>query len=474
MDSQLPSYLKSLEAIIAGGTPMNVVSAMPSTAPPPVTPATPTGTTTALVPSSSSAPSKKLRFLMVSTHAHQFTGYSKVSYHTMQILSKLSWLDVTHYGFQKMPQVPAAYRPYPSNVEVIDAAATEKKEGGAPQQQGFGFQALPEVIRKKQPHVVLIYNDMAVVTKFLEEIRKSGIPRDFKIWVYADQVYTLQYQAYLDVLNRDADMVFAFSNFWKKCLKDQGITRPLDTFMHGFDPKQFFTVPKDLVRKQMGIPNDAFVILNMNRNQPRKRYDLLIMAFVELVVKYPTKPILLLCVCDKGDKGGWWLFEIFQRELKLRGVPVEQFGGRLMVTAQDMLFKDEDINMFYNIADVGINTAEGEGWGLCQFEQMGVGIPQIVPDIGGFKEFCSPDNTVLIKPKFRYYLPTVYSPVGGEAFACDPHDICLGIEEYLMDTDKRVNHGKKAKEAVLGYTWERATARLVKRLEDEKKEVFEE
>ncbi len=459
MDSQLPSYLKSLEAIIASGTPPQTF----------VTASSPSVSLTTAAP-----PSKKLKFLMVSTHAHQFTGYSKVSYHTMQILSKLPWLEVTHYGFQKMPSTPPGYRPYPSNIEVIDAAATEKREPGMPPQQGFGFQALPDIIRKKQPHVVMIYNDMAVVTKFLEEIRKSGIPRDFKLWVYADQVYNVQFQAYLDVLNRDADMVFTFSNYWKKCLKDQGITRPLDTFLHGFDPKQFFSVPKELVRKQMGIPNDAFVILNMNRNQPRKRYDLLIMAFVELIVKYPTKPILLLCVCDKGDKGGWWLFEIFQRELKLRGVPVEQFGGRLMVSAHDMLFKDEDINMFYNLSDIGINTAEGEGWGLCQFEQMGVGVPQVVPDIGGFKEFCSSENSVLVKPKFRYYLPSVYSPVGGEAQACDPHDICLGIEEYLIDSEKRANHGKKAKEAVLSYTWERATARFVKRLEDEKKEVFEE
>jgi D-inositol-3-phosphate glycosyltransferase len=465
MDSQLPNYLKSLEAIIASGSPTSVVTSAPTSMPvvPVPSPAAQATTTTA----------KKLRFLMVSTHAHQFTGYSKVSYHTMQLLSKIPWLDVTHYGFQKMPSVPPGYRPYPSNIDVIDAAATEKKEGGAPV-QGFGYQALPDVIRKKQPHVVLIYNDMAVITRFLEEIRKSGLPRDFKIWLYVDQVYNQQYQAYLDIINRDADLVFAFSTFWKKCLKDQGITRPLDVIQHGFDPKQFFPLPKELVRKQMGIPNDAFVILNMNRNQPRKRYDLLMMAFVELIVKYPTKPILLLCVCDKGDKGGWWLFEIFQRELKLRGVPVEQFGGRLMVSAQDMLFKDEDVNMFYNLADIGINTADGEGWGLCQFEQMGVGVPQVVPDIGGFKEFCTNDNSVLVKPKVRYYLPTVYSPVGGEANACDPHDICVAIEEYVMDTDKRLTHGKKAKDAVTAYTWEKATSRLLKRLEDEKKEVFDE
>jgi len=478
MDSQLPSYLKSLEAIIASNTSTTPVPVTASNAASPSVAASvsPVGFQTMTTPSSSvpapsSKDSKKLKFLMVSTHAHQFTGYSKVSYHTMQILSKVPWLEVTHYGFQKMPQTPPDYRPYPSNIEVIDAAATEKKEQST---QGFGFTALPDVIRRKQPHVVLIYNDMSVITKFLEEIRKSGIPRTFKIWLYVDQVYTTQLQAYLDIINRDADLVFAFSNFWKKCLKDQGITRPLDTYLHGFDPKQFFTIPREIVRKQIGIPNDAFVLLNINRNQPRKRYDILIMAFVELIVKYPTKPIFLMCVCDKGDKGGWWLFELYQRELKLRNVPIEQFGARLMVSAQDMIFKDEDVNMFYNLSDIGISTADGEGWGLCQFEQMGVGVPQVVPDIGGFKEFCSGENSVLVKPKHRYYLPSVYSPVGGEAHVCDPHDVCMAIEEYLLDTEKRLSHGKKAKDAILGYTWEKATSRLVKRLEEEKREVFEE
>lgn len=485
MDSQLPQYLKSLEAILTPGqtpTPAPAPAAAPaatSNTPQPMqfsftSPAGPTQTTSQtlqpVVPDS-----KKLKFMLVSTHAHQFTGYSKVSYHMIQHLSKMSGVQVTHFGFQKFPNAPPGYRTYPSNIEVIDAAAIEKPTPpGQQPNQGFGFNALADVIRRKKPNVVMIYNDMSVVTKFLEEIRKSGIPRDFKIWVYCDQVYTCQLQAYIDILNRDADMVFAFTNFWKKCLKDQGVTRPMDIILHGFDTKQFFPVPKDMVRKQLGIPNDAFVFMNMNRNQPRKRYDLLIMAFVELLVKYPTKPIFLMCICDKGEKGGWWLFEIFQREMKMRNVPVENFANRLMVSSQDMMFKDEDINMFYNLADVGVTTAEGEGFGLCQFEQMGVGVPQVVPDIGGFKEFCTNDNTVLVKPKVRYYLPTVYSPVGGEAEACLPHDICLGMEEYLLDSEKRASHGQKAKATVTSYTWEKALQRLMKRLENEKNELFDE
>jgi hypothetical protein len=75
-----------------------------------------------------------------------------------------------------------------------------------------------------------------------------------------------------------------------------------------------------------------------------------------------------------------------------------------------------------------------------------------------------------VKPKFRYYLPSVYSPVGGEAHVCDPHDVCLALEEYLNDTDKRRRHGAKAKETVLTYTWERAVKDLLTCLEAEKED----
>ena len=424
----------------------------------------------------SAAPTgNRLKLLMVSTHAHQFTGYSKVSYGFMRELIKNPWLQLTHFGFQKSQAVPDSYRPYPPQVKVIDAVALEKSSQipQVQQQGGFGFSFLPEVIRKEEPHVVLIYNDMAVVSRFLEEIRKSGIPRNFKIWVYVDQVYNTQLQAFIDLLNRDADRVFTFTSYWKKCIKDQGVTRPIDVLGHGFDRDMFKPLPREQARKALGIPNDAFVYISLNRNQPRKRYDLLIMAFVELVVKYPTKPIHLLCICDKGDKGGWWLFEIYMRELKLRGVPVEQFGGRLMISSQDMQFRDEDINMFYNMADVGVSTADGEGWGLCNFEQMGVGVPQVVPFLGGFREFCTSENSVVVKPKYRMYLPTTFSPVGGEAEVCDPHDICVGMEEYLNDSEKRRNHGLKARETVLSFTWEKAVKNLCKRLSEEKEEVFD-
>ena len=420
----------------------------------------PTAPTAPTAPTVAADASKKLTLMLVSTHCHQVTGYSKVSYNLIKQLSALPWLNVVHYGFQRlMSKQTFEGRDYPSNVKVIDAAGLEK-----PLKQGFGYEQLPAEISRVKPHIVMIYNDMAVISQFMEAIKKSGIKRDFKTWLYVDQVYDCQLQVYLDVINREADRVFAFTQSWKDCLKEQGIHRPIDVIAHGFDEKMFYSIPKGLARKKLSLPDDLFLFVTLNRNQPRKRLDLLIMAFVELIVKYPSKQIALLCVCDKGEKGGWWLFELFMRELKLRKVPVERFGNRLLVTSRDMDYKDEEINAFYNAADCCISTADGEGFGLCTFESMGVGVPQIVPNLGGYKEFCNTSNSIMVEPKNRYYMPMVFCPVGGEAHACDPHDICLAMETYVNDSELRARHGAAGKETIKKYSWPACVATFIRRL----------
>ena len=65
----------------------------------------------------------------------------------------------------------------------------------------------------------------------------------------------------------------------------------------------------------------------------------------------------------------------------------------------------------------------------------------------------------------------VYSPVGGEANSVDPHDFCLGMEEYLLDSEKRKAHGVAARKNVLTYTWERAVEPLLRRLKQEKEDL---
>lgn len=397
-------------------------------------------------------PVRRTRFLFVGTHAHQTTGYSKVSYNLLHELSKYPDIDIFHFGFQKFAIAPPTYRPYPPNVEVYDPAEKEKNKEYE-QEMGFGFRQLPIYIQKVQPDFVMIYNDAGIVCKFLEKLPKSKDERPYTLMVYLDQVYTIQRPEFLTQIEMYADMYFAFTNYWKEVLLSQGIQKPVHVLRHGFDPTTFHPMDRLALRRKHKFPEHAFVLLNLNRNTPRKRHDLVVMAFAEMVARFPTKPLLLLLVCDGGESGGFPLREIFFRELARLNTPIQAHGQKLMLTTTAMTYTDELINEFYCMSDIGITGAEGEGFGLCQFEAMGVGIPQVVPYIGGFRDFCTKENSQCVQPTYRSYLALSQSSVGGISEIVDPHELALAAEEYLLDSELRAEHGKKAMETVLQYKW---------------------
>lgn len=401
---------------------------------------------------------KSIKILIVTTHINQINGYSKVIYNIINQLAANPWINVVHFGTQRLVSGEIG-RAYPTNVKVIDGTSIEKQKTA-----GFAFSELSGVIASEKPNVVFIYNDISVICGYIEEIRKAFQNRFFKIWAYIDMVYQCQPQQMLDVINRDVERVFCFTKTWKEQLKLQGITRPVDIINHAVDPKVFRTIPRDLVRQSLGLPKDVFMFSSVNRNTPRKRLDLLVMAFVKLIVRFPMKPLFMLIVSDKGDRGGYQLFEIFARELKLAGASTDIFGNRLLITSTNTCYKDDDINMLYNCADVGVSCAEGEGFGLCTFEQMSIGIPQIVPHINGYTEYCNENNSIMIKPKIRYYIPQAHNIVTGEAQMVDPDDVAKAMEQYAFDEDLRKLHSKLGREKVIEYTWSKCCNILIKRL----------
>ena len=401
---------------------------------------------------------KTVKILIVSTHINQANGYSKVAQNIINQLSEHKWIKVVHFGTQKVVNGDIG-RKYPANVKVIDGTALEKQK-----MAGFAFSELPGVIQSEKPDVVFIYNDITVIAGYIEEIRKSIQNRFFKIWAYIDMVYQQQPQAMIDIIKSEVERIFCFTKFWKEQLKSQGVTRPVDVMNHAVDNKVFRAIPRDLARQSLGLPKDVFMFTSFNRNIPRKRLDILVMAFVKLIVRFPLKPIFLLIVGDKGDKGGFHLFDIFGRELKLAGANTDMFGNRLLITSSNTAYKDEDINLLYNCGDVGVSCAEGEGFGLCTFEQMGLGVPQVVPEINGYLEYCNEHNSMLVKPKMRYYIPQIYNTVPGEAHLVDADDVSKAMERYVFDEDLRKLHGKLGKEKVAEYNWEKCCSILVKRL----------
>uniref|UniRef100_A0A6C0AQP6 Glycosyl transferase family 1 domain-containing protein n=1 Tax=viral metagenome TaxID=1070528 RepID=A0A6C0AQP6_9ZZZZ len=391
----------------------------------------------------------KLKLLLVSTDIYQTSGYSKVTYGLLKELGKYEWLQVVHYAIQGDPALNPD-RSYPSNVSPYVFDKTIEK--------GFGFGQLAGAVQKEAPHIVMIYNDLGVVTKYLEGLK------DYKgkVWAYLDQIY--ENGSSLLVLNK-VDRVFCFTKEWKDQLKKQGITRPIDVLPHGFDKDMFPVISRAVARQQLKIPEEVFLFLNLNRNQPRKHYDLLIMAFVDLISRVPEKPLFLMCVCDNGETGGYNLFDIFSNELAKRSLNPEQFGNRLIQSNRYLDFTDAEVGVLYQAADVGITCTDGEGFGLCSFESMGLGVPQILTNVVGHRTFCDASNSILVEPALTMYVPTTVSQLGGEARIVDPMIVSKAMETYVNDASLRQSHGFAAMKTVEGFTWPNVSWALVKRLE---------
>lgn len=346
-----------------------------------------------------------MRFLLVSTHIDQTTGYSKVSFNLVKQLASLApTVKTFHFGFQRHPS-RAGLRKYPDGVVSYDAAANEDPKG-----DGFGFNKIHEYIETVNPDVVMIYNDPITIYKFIECMKHKKGTSPYKLWLYIDQVYEGIAQPIMDELYKHADRLYAFSQLWKKHLESYGSHPDIKVLEHAVDPMVFTNMSpsqRQQIRRGMNIPEDAVIFLNANRNSQRKRLDLTIQGFVRLLKTIPNAYLVIASNLSPQSGAYYDIQRIFVEELKGLKMDPKQYVPRMMLvdTSPPQVLDDEAINQLYNVSDIGVNTSDGEGYGLCQLEHMYTGAPQLVTDVGTYRTFLPTDVATYVPPSGRGYFP---------------------------------------------------------------------
>lgn len=390
------------------------------------------------------------RVLLFVTSHHSTNGYSYVGYEIAKKLSAYSDIHLTVFGFQNFHKVQNHRTDYPDNVFEYDAFANEVVK-----QAGFGIEQVKDFVMANRPDVCIVYNDVMILHAVITQLKaaQEAMEKQFKIIAYVDQVYLCQKREYIDFLNKNTDFILAFTPYWEKCLVDQGITLPIRVLRHGFNPQVHYPVPRHLSRRLFGLSPSDFIVMNLNRNQPRKRWDTCMQAWAVVVKRLLGKPIKLLV--GTSLQGAWNTLEIYERELAKNGLTLEQGMKHVVVLDFPQQLCDEDINFLYNVADIGLNTCDGEGFGLCNFQQAAIGIPQVVPAVGGFRDFFDDLCSITVKPILTYYVDNSRDNVGGEAELCDFRHFADGVIKYFEDAELVKEHGKRCRDKIVkAYGWD--------------------
>ena len=291
------------------------------------------------------------------------TGFGRVAEYLLPALAEeheVSVLAVNHHG-DPHPETKK-YNVYPAMLYGSDP---------------FGSHRIANIVQAIKPDLIWVTNDIWIALQLWEQVKGLKEQLGFKWFVYTPiDSYGLFPELAAPMMEWDG--VATYTEFAKKELELMGYTKSINVIGHGTDFTKFFPLDRDECRQKLGVPKDAFVVFNGNRNQPRKRIDLTIKAFIKFAKDKDDARLWL----NMGSKDlGWELVPLFKRVARDEGYDPT---GKLILTSPhfsvDNCLPIEQLNQVYNAADIGINTCIGEGWGLVNSEHGSTGVMQVVPD----------------------------------------------------------------------------------------------
>lgn len=374
------------------------------------------------------------KLLYIGTHPSQTNGYSKVVYNHLCEFAKHKDIYVVCYGIQYTNIADENQRKITSqNVYIHTASAI---------QNGFAFDELKDFVRICTPDIVFIYNDPYVCYQYLKQIETYKC----KKIVYLDLVYKNMNTTLIDYVKQQTHSIFVFDQKMKEAYEFENSV----VLHHGNSYLQNEKQSKIEACSKLSIDPNFIYILNLNRNQPRKRYDIFIKSVVLFYSKFKLNNVKFILACQ--IQGSIDLLQVFKNECKTHGLELE-FTDVFVIVENPQQLSERQIELLYAASDLGINTCDGEGWGLCNFEHMAFGAPQIVPAHDCFQLYCNEENSIMLMPRWSYYVDNSRDANGGEGFVVDYEDVADAIHKYCSDADLRSNHGKTARNDVSGFSW---------------------
>jgi D-inositol-3-phosphate glycosyltransferase len=299
----------------------------------------------------------------------------------------------------------------------------------------YGIGRLQELCDKLQPSAIVLIQDPWIVQLYLDRYQPS-VP------VLAYMPVDACNQGSAGALNSLALAVF-YTQFGLNECRLGGYTGPAAVIPHGVDRTLFCPHDRLLARQAFGdtLTPDTIVVGAVNRNQFRKRLDLLLMAFAEVVAQWPAMapPLKLLMHTHPHERVGYNLAQLSQY-LGIGDCVLFPLINPSTVTphVQSIAVEDTALAVLYAAMDMHVSTTLGEGFGLTQAESLACGIPNIVPRHSALAEWMTA-GTVFVEPCMPEMNPGGINTIGQ---VVHPRDVAEAILTLATDAERREQLGQ--------------------------------
>ena len=329
----------------------------------------------------------KKKILLLSDDLRMSSGVGTVSKNfVLGTLDKFDWV-----------QVAGAIK-HPEEGKVVDMNDSVRKETGVDDASlkiypvsGYGSQELiRQVMNIEKPDAILHYTDPRFwvwLYQMEHEIRQQIPIFYYNIWD------DLPYPRYNEFFYESSDLIMNISKQTVNIVEQVAQKKPRTdwdcTYIpHGIPEETFYPITDEKELKQLqGFGKQVtqnkdydFKVFWNNRNIRRKLPADVIMGFKQFcdgLPKEKAKKCVLIMHTQPIDQNGTDLPAV-----------VENICPDYDVVFSHQKLEDKQMNFMYNIADVQVNIASNEGFGLGTAEAVMAGTPIIVNVTGGLQDQC--------------------------------------------------------------------------------------
>ena len=373
-------------------------------------------------------PHKPPRVLVVG-HGAISTGFARVIH---SVLERLPNYEFHH--FSPYYRGPALLTPWPIYPNQLAGDV-------------YGLNQVAGHVENVRPDIVLFVDDIGIMPLHLKRLRELRARLGFRVAAYLPSDDEPIPPGAIRALE-ELDLVVAYTETGARVLgaaaRAAGLGDvPIAIIPHGVDRDRFHPLgapasapwlPDRVAARRAFFGSDRheadFIVLNANRNQPRKRIDLTLEGFA-LFAKGKPSSVRIYLHMGVTQPGADQL-----ARARLLGIEDRLLPGAC--SPHHPALSDERLNLLYNACDVGVNTATAEGWGLVAFEHAATGAAQVMCGHGVREELWADHATLL--PTHPVTVPS------GLVIARDTTAEELGraLEDLYLDREKLAESARKS------------------------------